>query len=231
MFTRVGSLRKSLPRFPARVRFCTEQKPPLPPKPPVKIITPKTVIAALIYTVFGAGVTYYLLELKGEEKTMGMVATFPEHFSLADPQGAITDRVYFDVSVNKSQPERIIIGLYGKECPKTVENFRTLALGNTVSTKTGRQLSYAGSKFHRVIPNFMLQGGDFTIGNGTGGESIYGGPFKDEAFTHKHTGLGVLSMANRGKDTNTSQFFICTAPTAWLDGKHVVFGQVNIWLW
>lgn len=224
MFSRTSSLRRTLTKLSARARFCTEQKPP---RPPVKIITPLSVTAAIIWGISGFGIGYYLFELNGDDRTIGMIAQAPEHFALPDPQGVVTDRVYFDVSIDKREPERIIIALYGKDCPKTVENFRTLAQGDTLSKNTGRPLTYADSKFHRVIPGFMLQGGDFTVGNGTGGESIFGGPFKDEDFKHKHVGLGVLSMANRGKDTNTSQFFITVAPTAWLDGKHVVFGQVR----
>merc|ERR1712151_495948 len=145
-----------------------------------------------------------------------------EQCTMANP------KVFFEMTVGGQPAGRIVFELYKDTVPKTAENFRCLCTGEKGMGSSGKALHYKGSAFHRVIPGFMCQGGDFTTGDGRGGESIYGGKFADESFqgkAGKHTGQGCLSMANAGPNTNGSQFFCCTGQTPHLDGKHVVFGK------
>ena len=135
-------------------------------------------------------------------------------------------KVFFEIAVGGKPQGKVVMELFKNTVPKTAENFRALCVGDQVSKITGKPLHYQGSGFHRVIPQFMIQGGDFTRHNGTGGESIYGDRFADENFNLRHSEPFLLSMANAGPNTNGSQFFITTVATPWLDGKHCVFGKV-----
>lgn len=140
-----------------------------------------------------------------------------------------TSKVFFDVDIGGQPAGRIVFNLFGGMggVPKTAENFRALCTGEKGVGQSGAPLHYKSSIFHRIIPGFMCQGGDFTMMTGSGGESIYGGKFADEDFTITHSAPGLLSMANSGPDSNGSQFFITTVPCPHLDGRHVIFGEVD----
>ena len=159
---------------------------------------------------------------------MKFIAFFAALFAstLAETIDTVTQKVFFDVEIDDQPAGRIVFGLFGNTVPKTAGNFAALTTGEAGVGNSKKPLHYKGSHFHRIIPGFMAQGGDFTNGNGTGGESIYGTKFPDENFTLKHTKPYLLSMANAGPNTNGSQFFITFAATPWLDGRHTVFGEV-----
>ena len=144
----------------------------------------------------------------------------------ADPLAKVTEKVYFDVEIGGEAAGRITFGLFGDVVPKTTKNFATLCDGSAGTGNSGKPLHYKGSNFHRIIPGFMAQGGDFTSGDGRGGESIYGAKFADENFNLNHDKPYLLSMANAGPNTNGSQFFITFKETPWLNGRHTVFGEV-----
>ena len=163
--------------------------------------------------------------MKAAIKAMSF-ALFSASGLAADTLATVTDKVFFDIAVDGAEPGRVIFGLFGDVVPKTARNFATLCDGSAGMGNSGKPLHFKGSKFHRVIPQFMAQGGDITLGDGRGGESIYGAKFDDENFDLKHEKPYLLSMANAGANTNNSQFFITFEPTPWLNNRHVVFGEV-----
>eukprot|EP00879_Flechtneria_rotunda_P011269 GHRR01011771.1.p1 GENE.GHRR01011771.1~~GHRR01011771.1.p1 ORF type:complete len:328 (+),score=115.83 GHRR01011771.1:407-1390(+) len=179
--------------------------------------------------------SYWVLESEDDGKYVAITLTkatmghesWPALLEEDLPDTTVTHRVYLDVQVGQ-RVARLVLGLFGNVVPKTVENFRALVSGEKgIGPVSGKPLHFKGSVFHRIIPGFMAQGGDITLGNGMGGESIYGEMFKDENFKVKHDSRGLLAMANAGPNTNNSQFYITFTPTSHLDGKHVVFGKVE----
>lgn len=190
-------------------------------------ILPTVFLTFLFISLFiGIG---YLIWVRFVNAESGSHSSMGPAISLEDASDPENPHVFFDMKLGDAEPERIEFELFAKVAPKTVENFRALATGEKGLGRSTKPLWFKGSKFHRVIPGFMLQGGDITMGTGQGGESIYGHTFNDE-WEHgvvSHTKPGLLSMANRGKDTNGSQFFITVAATPWLNKKHVVFGRVT----
>jgi peptidylprolyl isomerase len=185
-----------------------------------------------VASIAAMGVTYVLME-RAMHPDVVTTSNPPTKLKPAPPQAEITDRAYFDITIDGNAIGRIVLGLHGTVAPKTVANFLHLCQGDRYennnadgSNSTANvRLAYENSSFHRIIPHFMIQGGDFTHHNGTGGRSIYGRSFADETFALRHH-VGVVSMANSGRNTNGSQFFIAVASTPHLDNKHVVFGTV-----
>ncbi|XP_060964006.1 peptidyl-prolyl cis-trans isomerase CYP21-1 isoform X2 [Cannabis sativa] len=174
------------------------------------LIQPRCLLLFVVLSIF---LIFAFSTPKREEERVEKIEEVPE----------ITHRVYLDIDIDKQRYGRIVIGLYGKVVPKTVDSLLAGEKGKGVH---GKELHYKGSPFHRIISGFVIQGGDIINGDGRGYESIYGGTFPDENFKIKHSHAGVVSMVNSGPDSNGSQFFITTVKASWLDGEHVVFGKV-----
>jgi peptidyl-prolyl cis-trans isomerase B (cyclophilin B) len=190
----------------------------------------KTIIILVITALVIVGGGYYIWKNYFTQKTP-KIESF-ENSNITDYFNS-TYKPYFDIQIGNEPIKRVVFQLFDEDVPKTCRNFRYLCVNNIVvqndqdqEDKAPKKSSYDNTTFHRVIKDFMIQGGDITNGDGTGGYSMYGGKFNDENFNLKHNQPGILSMANSGSNTNNSQFFITTNETPWLDGKHVVFGIV-----
>mmetsp|Transcript_20175 Transcript_20175/g.44031 ORF Transcript_20175/g.44031 Transcript_20175/m.44031 type:complete len:377 (+) Transcript_20175:59-1189(+) len=198
----------------------SNNNPYAPPPPPKPRVNPWLIWGSATAISISAGCYYYFVF-----SAKGPVIPLAEVCNKED-----NPHVFLDIVIGGRQPfeGRIEIELFNSLCPRTVENFRCLCTGEKGVGQSGRELCFRGSKFHRIIPGFMCQGGDFTMGNGLGGESIYGSAFQDEFDNGyvKHSESMLLSMANKGEHTNGSQFFLTVAKTPHLDAKHVVFGRV-----
>jgi len=172
----------------------------------------------------------FIGQLQALEGRLGIAPASPKTAAAAgalpQEQAAANPRVFFEINLDGESAGRVEFELFADVVPKTAENFRCLCTGERGRGVNGKRLNFLGSTFHRIVPGFICQGGDFTMGNGTGGESIYGHMFEDESFEVKHDSPGILSMANSGSNTNGSQFFICLRPLPHLDEKHVAFGKV-----
>ncbi|OSX69283.1 hypothetical protein BU14_1661s0001 [Porphyra umbilicalis] len=214
----------------AALRAAADDTPPAPdggaggggaaPEPPRRQL-----INTLINVGLGAAALWVVFGTGGNPITGGGGGASAASALTPASAAPVSESVYLDISIGGEPAGRLVVGLFGEELPKTVANYVALARGS--GDGVGPGMGFKGSKFHRVIKGFMAQGGDFTRGDGRGGKSIYGTFFPDEAFLYSHDGRGTLSMANSGKDRNGSQFFITFGKTAWLDGKHVVFGRIT----
>jgi peptidylprolyl isomerase len=236
MFCRIARTRTTR----SQLRRYLSSSPSPPPSPPKYSSTAKAIYGVGVFAGYLFGVQQNIfLDVRelpsllsriydstiGNEEATSQIVKGMDDTTVAIHNAQVTDQIFFDISIgNSNESKRIVLGLYHDACPKTCENFENLCTGLNLEKQP-----YKGSTFHRIIPKFMIQGGDWINGDGTGGRSIWSGAkFRDEinGLNLKHSGAGTLSMANSGPNTNSSQFFITLAPTPHLNGKHVVFGKV-----